>query len=144
LAGLLARRRNEFLWWPMKPMLRSKALLGLWLVLVIAWAGAAHGQASKPFTGKIKEIARATELEIGKTDKFYIVRLEEYPKTEFRIVREDARRFGVIEAAGPTEVVTPKKSKGLGWRVKLICDGKNLGLVRAPIYKVISLERLND
>jgi len=128
----------------MKPMHRSKALLGLWLVLVIAWAGAAHGQASKPFTGKIKEIARGTQLDIGKKDTFYILRIEDYPKIEFRLASEDAMRFGVIEAAGPTEVVTPKKSKGLGWRVKLICDGKNLGLVKAPIYKVISLERLND
>jgi hypothetical protein len=128
----------------MKPMHHSKALLGLWMVLVIAWAGAAHGQASKPFTGKITEIARGTQLEIGKKDTFYILRLEDYPKIEFRLASEDAVRFGVIEAAGPTEVVTPKKSKGLGWRVKLICDGKNLGLVKAPIYKVISLERLND
>ena len=128
----------------MKPRHRSKALLGLGLVLVIAWAGAAYGQTSKPFTGKIKEIARGTQLDLGKKDTFYILRLEEYPKTEFRIVPEDAVRFGVIEAAGPAEVVTPKQSKGLGWRVKLICDGKNLGLVKAPIYRVISLERLND
>jgi hypothetical protein len=128
----------------MKPMHRSKALLGLWLVLVITWAGAAHGQASTPFTGKITEIARGTQLDIGKKDTFYILRLADYPKTEFRLASEDAVRYGVIEAAGPTDVVTPKKSKGLGWRVKLICDGKNLGLVKAPIYKVISLERLND
>ena len=128
----------------MKPMHRNKALLGLGLVLVIAWAGAAHGQASKPFTGKITEIARGTQLDIGKKDTFYILRLDDYPKIEFRLAPEDAVRFGVIEAAGPTAVVTPKQSKGLGWRVKLICDGKNLGLVKAPIYKVISLERLSD
>ena len=128
----------------MKPMHRSKVLLGLGLVLVIAWAGAAHGQASKTFTGKITEIARGTQLDLGKKDTFYILRLEEYPKIEFRLASEDAVRFGVIEAAGPTAVVTPKKSKGLGWKVKLICDAKNLGSVKAPIYKVISLERLDD
>jgi hypothetical protein len=128
----------------MTPRHRSKALLGLWLVLVIAWAGAAHGQVSKTFTGTIKEIARGTQLDIGKRDTFYILRLNDYPKIEFRLAPEDAVRFGVIEAAGPTEVLTPKKSKGLGWRVKLNCDGKNLGLVKSPIYKVISLERLND
>jgi len=128
----------------MKPMHHSRALLGLGLGLVIAWAGAAHGQAGKPFTGKITGIARGTQLEIGKKDTFYILQLADYPKTEFRLAHEDAVRFGVIEAAGPTAVVTPKQSKGLGWRVKLICDGKNLGLVKAPIYKVISLERLND
>ncbi|OGR31807.1 MAG: hypothetical protein A2139_02990 [Desulfobacca sp. RBG_16_60_12] len=125
-------------------MHRSTVLLGLWLALVIAWAGAVHGQASKPFTGKITEIARGTQLGIGKKDTFYILRLADYPKTEFRLDHEDAVRFGVIEAAGPTSVVTPKQSKGLGWRVKLICDGNNLGLVKTPIYRVISLERLND
>jgi hypothetical protein len=128
----------------MKQMHRSTVLLGLGLALVIAWAGAAHGQASTPFTGKITEIARGTQLDIGKKDTFYILRLAEYPKAEFRLAHEDAVRYGVIEAAGPTEVVTPKQSKGLGWRVKLICDGKNLGLLKTPIYKVISLERLND
>ena len=128
----------------MKPRHHSKTLVGLWLVLGLAWAGTAHGQASQPFTGKITQIARGTELDINKKDTFYILRLEDYPKIEFRLAPEDAVRFGVIEAAGPTEVVTPKKSKGLGWKVKLICDGKNLGLVKAPIYKVISLERLND
>ena len=125
-------------------MHRSKVLLGLWLVLLIAWAGAAHGQASTPFTGKITEIARGTQLDIGKQDTFYILRLAEHANTEFRLASEDAVRFGVIETGGPTAVVTPKQSKGLGWRVKLICDGKNLGLVKAPIYKVISLERLGD
>jgi hypothetical protein len=128
----------------MTPMHRSKVLLGLWLVLEIAWAGLAQGQASLPFTGKITEIARGTELDIGKKETFYILRLAEYPKTEFRLAAEDAVRFGVIEAAGPTAVVTPRQSKGLGWKVKLICDGKNLGLAKAPIYRVISLERLND
>jgi hypothetical protein len=128
----------------MKPMYRYKVLLGLGLVLVIAWAGTAHGQASKPFTGKITEIARGTQLDIGKQGTFYILRLADYPETEFRLAHDDAVRFGVIDAAGPTAVVTPKQSKGLGWRVKLICDGKNLGLLKAPIYKVISLERLGD
>ncbi len=128
----------------MKPMHRNKALLGLGLALAIAWAGAAYGQASKLFTGKITEIARGTQLDIGQRDTFYILRLDDYPKVEFRLGPEDAVRFGVIAAAGPTEVVTPKKSKGLGWRVKLVCESKNLGLVKAPIYKVISLERLSD
>jgi hypothetical protein len=128
----------------MKPRHRSKFLLGLGLVLVMAWAGAAQGQASKTFTGKITGMARGTQLDLGKSGTFYILRLADYPKTEFRLAHEDAVRFGVIEAAGPTAVVTPKQSKGLGWRVKLICDGKNLGERAAPIYNVISLERLSD
>ena len=131
-AGVPARQHNEFLGWPMTPKHRNKALLGLGLVLVIAWAGAAHGQVSKTFTGKITEIARGTQLDVGKKDVFYILRLDDYPKIQFHLAPEDAVKFGVIEAAGPTEVVTPKKSKGLGWKVKLICDGKNLGLVKDP------------
>ena len=31
-------------------------------------------------------------------------------------------RYGLIEQAGPTGVVTPKMSKGIGWKVKLTCD----------------------
>ena len=128
----------------MTPMHRNKALLGLGLVLVIAWAGAAQGQVTKSFTGKITEIARGTQLDIGKKDTFYILRLADYPKTEFRLAHEDAVRFGVIEAAGLTQVVTPKMSKGLGWKVKLTCDSNKTGSLKAPVYKVISLERLND
>ena len=125
-------------------MHRIKVLLGLGLVLLIAWAGAAHGQASKPFTGKITQIARGTELDINKKDTFYILRLEDYPNIEFRLASEDAVRFGVVDAAGPAQVVTPKMSKGLGWKVKLNCDANKTGALKAPVYKVISLERLND
>ena len=128
----------------MTPRHRSKALLGLGLVLVIAWAGAAHGQATKTFTGKITEIARGTQLDVGKKDTFYILRLEDYPNIEFRLASEDAVKFGVIEAAGPMEVVTPKKSKGLGWKVKLTCDANKTGPLKSPVYKVISLVRLGD
>jgi hypothetical protein len=128
----------------MTPMHRYKALLGLGVVLVIVWAGAAHGQATKDFTGKITEIARGTQLDVGKKDTFYILRLEDYPNIEFRLASEDAVRFGVIESAAPTAVVTPKKSKGLGWRVKLICDANKTGPLKAPVYKVISLDRLGD
>ena len=128
----------------MIPMHRNKVLLGLGLVLVIAWAGAAHGQVTKSFTGKITEIARGTQLDVGKTDTFYMLRLEEYPKIEFRLASEDAVRFGVVEAGGPAQVVTPKMSKGLGWKVKLTCDANKTGSLKTPVYKVISLERLND
>jgi hypothetical protein len=123
---------------------RGKIVGIVWLVVVLGWAGAAPGQAAKSFIGKITEIAKATSLGIGKHDTFYTVRLDEYPTTGFRISFEDAVRFGVIDVAGPSAVVTPKQSKGLGWKVKLTCDGNNLGLVKAPIYKVNSLERLSD
>lgn len=128
----------------MKPMHRSKALLGFWLVLVMAWTGPVHGQVTKSFTGKITEIARGTQLDVGKKDTFYMLRLEDYPNIEFRLASEDAVRFGVVEAAGPAQVVTPKMSKGLGWKVKLTCDANKTGSLKTPVYKVISLERLND
>ncbi len=62
--------------------------------------GPVSGQATKTFTGKISEIAKGTELDIAKTDIFYTVRLEEYPKIRFRLTPEDAVRFGVIDAYG--------------------------------------------
>lgn len=128
----------------MTPKHRNKALLGLGLALVIAWAGAAHGQATKSFTGKITEITRGTELDVGKKDTFYTLRLEDYLNTEFRLASEDAVRFGVVDAAGLAQVVTPKMSKGLGWKVKLTCDANKTGSFKNPVYKVISLVRLGD
>ena len=125
-------------------MHRIKILLGLGLVLVIAWAGAAHGQATKSFTGKITEIARGTQLDVGKQGTFYMVRLEEHPNIEFRLASEDAVRFGVVAAGGPAQVVTSKMSKGVGWKVKLTCDAKKTGALKNPVYKVISLERLGQ
>jgi hypothetical protein len=125
-------------------MHRNKAVLGLGLVLLIAWAGAAHGQATKSFTGKITEIAKGTQLDVGKTDTFYMVRLEEYPNIEFRLASEDAVRFGVVAAGGPAQVVTSKMSQGLGWQVKLNCDAHKTGSLKNPVYKVISLVRLGD
>ena len=125
-------------------MHRNKALLGFWLVLVMAWTGPVHGQVTKTFTGKITEIARGTQLDVGKKDTFYMLRLEEYPNIEFRLASEDAVRFGVIEAAGTAQVVTPKTGKGLGWKVKLDCDPNKTGSVKIPVYKVISLVRLGD
>jgi hypothetical protein len=123
---------------------RSQILLGLGLALVIAWAGAVQGQATKTFTGKITEIAKGTELDLGKKDIYYTLRLEDYPNTEFRLASGDAVKFGVIEGAGPTEIVTPRKGKGLGWQVKLTCDAKKTGSLKSPVYKVISLEKLGN
>jgi len=116
----------------------------LGLVLVIAWAGAAHGQATKSFTGKITEIARGTQLDVGKTGTFYMLRLQDHPNIEFRLASEDAVKFGVVGAGGPAQVLTSKMSKGLGWKVKLTCDPHKTGSLKNPVYKVISLERLND
>ncbi|MHB9074707.1 MAG: hypothetical protein ACYC6G_14420 [Desulfobaccales bacterium] len=121
----------------------SKIILGLALVLLIAGVGPAFSQATKDFTGKITEIAKGTELNVNKRDIFYIVRLDEYPNNQFRLSLEDAMRFGVIGETGATTVLSPKMSKGLGWKVKLTCDANKTGSLKSPIYKVISLVRLD-
>jgi hypothetical protein len=128
----------------MMPTRQTKALLGLCFVLLITWAGAAYGQASKTFTGKISEIAKGTQLGIGKKDVFYTLRLAEYPKIQFRLSPEDAVRYGVIENTGTTAIVVPRMNKGLGWRVKLTCEAVDLSEFKASVYKVTSLVRLND
>ncbi len=121
----------------------GKFILGLVLVFLLGVGGPVAGQTTKTFTGKISAIDKGTELDIAKTDIFYTIRLEEYPKIKFRLTPEDAVKFGVIDSAGPTGVVTPKMSKGLGWKVKLICNASSFGELKAPIYKVISVERLD-
>lgn len=121
---------------------RSKIILGLALVFLLAAAGPVSGQATKTFTGKITEISKGSELDIAKTDIFYTLRLEEFPKIHFRLTPQDAVKFGVIDATGTSGVLTPKKSKGLGWKVKITCDPNKTGPLEAPSYKVISLERL--
>jgi hypothetical protein len=125
-------------------MRHGKIILGLTLVLLMVLVGAAAGQVTKTFTGKISEIAMGTELDVGQRGSFYVVRLEEHPKIHFRLSPEDAVRFGVIDATGTSGVLTPKKSTGLGWRVSLDCDPNKTGPIDAPSYKVISLKRLGD
>ncbi len=123
---------------------KSTIILGLLLVFLLAMSGPAAAQVTKTFTGKITEIARGSELDIDKHEVFYVIKLEEYPKIKFRLTPEEATKFGVIEAAGPTAVVTPKMSKGLGWKVKLTCNATNLGDHQVPVYKVTALERLEN
>ncbi len=123
---------------------KSKLILGLTLVLLLVDLGPIFGQAGKVFTGKITEIARGMELDIAKHDTFYILRLEEYDRAQFRLTSEDAVRYGLIEKAGPTGIVTPKMSKGIGWRVKLTCDPKYAGDLKSPTYRVTSLVKLGD
>ena len=125
-------------------MRKSKLILGLVLVMLLVDLGQIFGQVGKTFTGKISEIAKGTELDINKKDTFFILRLDEYPKIKVRLTREDALRFGVIEGGGTSGVITPRMSKGFGWKVKLTCDPKNLGENAAPIYKVTALVKLED
>jgi len=127
-------------------------IIGLVLVLLLVdvgptlaqYGGTTPAQATKTFTGKITEIAMGTELDIAKYAKFYIVRLKEYPETQFRFTLEDAERYGLIARGGPTGVVTPKMSKGIGWRVKLTCDPYYAGDIKTPTYRVTELQKLED
>ena len=138
------KRKNKGLREPMIPTRQTKALLGSCFVLLIAWGGAAYGQASKTFTGKISEIAKGTQLDMGKSDIFYTLRLDEYPKIQFRLSLDDAVRYGVIENAGTTAILIPRMKKGLGWKVKLTCEAIDFEGFKASVYKVTSLVRLND
>jgi hypothetical protein len=123
---------------------KSKLILGLVLVLLLVDLGPIFGQASKVFTGTITEIAKGTELDIAKRGTFYILRLDEYARAQFRLSSEDAVRYGLIVKAGPTGIVTPKMSKGIGWKVKLTCDPAYAGDLKTPTYRVTSLVKLGD
>ncbi len=122
---------------------RNLALVGLMLALVIAWAPAAQGPATQTFTGKITGVSKGMELDLNKHGSFYTIRLEEYPNIQFHVSPQDAVDSGVIEPGG-TMVLTPKHIKGMGWKVKLTCDGEKTGSLKAPVYKVKALERLGD
>jgi hypothetical protein len=121
----------------------DKIILGLALVLLMAGIGPGFAQATKTFTGKITEIAKGTELDVDRRDIYYIVRLDEYPDIQFRLSPEDAVRFGVISAVGPTAILSPKMSKGLGWKVKLTCGASTPRSLKAPVFRVISLVKLD-
>lgn len=128
----------------MMKTLKNKIILGLALVFLLGVVGPVSGQTTKSFTGKITEIAKGTELDLNKKGSFYTLRLEEHPKIQFRVSPDDAVRFGVVDATGTSGVLTPKKSKGLGWKVKVTCDANKTGPPDTPSYKVISLERLDN
>jgi hypothetical protein len=127
----------------MKITRHNQIILGLALVLLMAQAGPVWAQATQSFTGVIKEIAKAASLGIGKTDTFFVVKLDNYPETQFRLAPDEAVRSGLIDQTAVSGVLTPQKNKGLGWKVKLTCDKRYDGPRTAPIYKVMSLERVN-
>ncbi|MGB7910923.1 MAG: hypothetical protein WCF59_01725 [Desulfobaccales bacterium] len=123
---------------------QGKIVLSMALALLLAGSGPVFGQATRTFTGKIIEIARGTELDVDRHGNFYILHLEEYPETSFRLSPEDAVRFGVVDPTGITGLLTPQKSKGLGWRVRLTCEGKATGGPNSPTYRVLDVERLEN
>jgi len=131
---------------------KFRFIIGLALVLLLVEVGptlaqygqTAPSQATKTFTGKIAEIAMGAELDVGRYAKYYIVRLGEYPKIQFRLTPEDAEKYGLVARGGPTAVVIPKMSKGIGWRVKLTCDPYYAGDIKNPTYRVTALEKMED
>jgi hypothetical protein len=121
-------------------MLRKSLILcGL---LVCALAAGAYGQAIVYFHGKITEISKTAPMVPGETKTFLIIKLDTKPNMEFRISRENALKYGLIEA-GASGFLTPKQLKGLGWKVKLTCSKEEKAFSGTPIYQVISLERVN-
>ncbi len=123
---------------------RNRLIIAFVLVLLLVDLGPIFGEGSKVFTGTIAEIAKGTELDIAKHGTFYILRLEENARAQFRLSSEDAVHYGLIEQAGPTGVVTPKMSKGIGWKVKLTCDPSYAGDSKSPTYRVTSLVKLGE
>lgn len=121
----------------------AKKAITLLSLLLTLWAPLALAQGRNiTFAGKIKEIGKKTKLGVLDRDTFLIIKLENYPNTEFHISPDDAAKFGIIESAASSPVLPPGKLKGLGWKVRLTCDNK--GSLKFPIYHVTSLERLND
>ena len=130
---------------------KFRFIIGLALVLLLVEVGPSlgqygppPGQGTKTFTGKIAEIAMGSELDVAKYAKYYIVRLEEYPQTQFRFTFDDAERYGLVARGGLRDVVTPRMSKGIGWRVKLTCNPLYAGDIKNPTYLVTALEKLED
>jgi hypothetical protein len=122
----------------------GKIILSMALAFLLAGSGPVFGQATKTFTGKISEIAKGSELDINKRDIFYTLRLAEHPGILFRLTPEEAVRFGVIEATGNTVVLTPRMSKGLGWKVKVTCEARYTLGSESPTYRVLAVERLEN
>jgi hypothetical protein len=122
---------------------RSRIIIpGLFLAILVVVMHPALGRAgTTTFTGKIQDIGKATELDVGQHEKYYVLKLDSQPQAEFRLTPEEAVRSGVIDTAGLSQVVTPRHKKGLGWRVRLTCDSNPEGTRKAPIYKVKYLER---
>ena len=94
------------------------------------------------FVGKIEEIASKTVTgPVGAMEKYLSIKLDSKPKLDFRVTNIDASRFGLIDTAQPSAVLTPGKIKGLGWKVRLTCDKKTT--MSDPYYLVTNLERLD-
>jgi hypothetical protein len=126
--------------------LSRKTIITTLLLLAFFMAGALASYGASAiaiFTGKIQDIRKATTLDPGKRGTFYTIKLANEPRTEFRLSDDDAVHYGLVAAAGPSMVVTPKMKKGLGWKVRLTCDNPT-GSLSAPVYRVRSLERLDN
>ena len=111
------------------------------LVLLLVDLGPIFGQASKIFTGKITEIAKGTELDIAKHGTFYILRLDEYAKVQFRLTSEDAVSYRADREGGADGGSDPQDEQGYGLAGETdlqpeLCRRS----IKAPIYRVISVK----
>jgi len=116
-------------------------LFTLTVLTVPVWSRAAQ-DTGLTFVGIIEEIATKTTLTgMGSTEKYLAIKLDSKPKLDFRITAMDAARFGLIDTAQPSAVLTPGKIKGLGWKIRLTCDKRTT--LGEPMYMVTNLERLD-
>ncbi len=124
---------------------RVKILTVLVLAFLVAGGVPAYGKAATTtFTGKIVDIRKATALGLGEHGKFITIKLDSRPLAEFQMSTDDAVHYGLIEATGVSQVMTPKSATGLGWKVKVTCPSEYKGKPDAPVYQVKSLERIDD
>jgi len=126
---------------------RSRKIIScvlLAMLLAGANVNAAPSKASTTiFTGKITEINKSVALGLGKREHYLIIKLDSQVNASFRLSPEDAVRYGFIEETGPTQILTPKQTKALGWKVKLECDSAAEGALNRPVYRVKSLEKID-
>jgi hypothetical protein len=128
----------------MKQHLPGKIIITLVLAFCLAGFIASAALASITFKGKIDEIRKANALGLGEHEIYFVIKLDSEPYKQFRMPTSDALSYGIIDQVGNSQIVTPKQSKGLGWKVKLECDPDPTGSLSRPVYRVKDLERLDD
>lgn len=119
----------------------KKIFLLLVLLFAVTVLSAADKITGLIFVGKIQEVGSKTTLTPTSTEKYLVIKLDSKPNIDFRLTATDAARFGLIEAKGPSPIITPGRVKGLGWKVRLTCDKQTT--FSESIYMVTNLEKLD-
>jgi hypothetical protein len=124
----------------------KKIILFVLMLSVPAMVLAASDQSTGLiFVGKIEEIAiksAISPVDMGPVERSLAIKLDSKPNLDIRLSAKDAARYGLIDTARPSMVLTPSQVKGVGWKVRLTCDRKTV-FGGEPIYMVVKLEKLN-